>query len=350
MYMYDKILVICSAVLFISSCDNINSGNKTKLLKTKEMESCENKSDSTIYFKSETNCMEQFDSNCKKSNLKAKDLKREHRIGVNYHNLRLKDLIEFSGKLRIDYVKKSNSEKVYNRYIDLQSYNLYDETLISEEVNDFCNFHRVYFNNNNEIGFIKLFSNNIDKPSLKLFPFFFKEYTFCFCGNINYSFYDRPTKKITKGYQEEVDDNFVFIDKTNKIRLCFGLEYSKVGHLYPKPVLWPRLYILDENFYPIYYIWFRFDDRAKGAIGIENLYKLIYLKNTKYVRKYQELDFSSLNKTIIYSDSTKYQDLVAFVKSLLEKGANLPNKKTSDEDYPISYDTRFFPPVPEWVK
>lgn len=347
--MYNKILGICSIVLFFYSCDNINSGNKTKSINSKELNSNENKSDTTIYFKSETNCMEQFDSNCNKSNIKVKDLKRQHLIGLNYYNLSLKDLIEFSGKLRIDYVKKSNNERVYNKYIDLQSYNLYDETLISQEVNNFCNYHRVYFNNDNEIGFIKLFSNNIEKPSLKLYPFFFKNYNYIFCKEYFYKNFEKTNKDIIYS-SENADSYFIFIDKINKIKLCFGVEYSKIGYSNPNPIFWPNLFILDDNLYPIYYIGFRFDDRAKGAIDIENLYKLIYLRNTKYVKKYQELDFSSLNKTIIYSDSTKYQELVGFVKLLLEKGADLPNKKNGDENYRITFDTRFFPPVPEWVK
>jgi hypothetical protein len=314
--------------------------------------------DDFYYFKNKTNCIEPVDDSLpSQSKIKTLNIASKKLDAKPLNIISIKELIEIANSIRIEYVKKLGNYYNVHSYINVSAFDYFDNSINHNDEIDFCKFIRVFLDKNNEVYFIRTYSNNMEYPRLLIYPFFYNEFTYGYCYEGS-SYYDVVGKKIVT-QDDAADNNFIFIDKVNKLRLCFGVESSGHGYSNSNPIYWPRLFVLDANLYPVYYIRFRFFSLEKSGIDIENIFKIDYYTGTKYVKKYHELDFSGLGKNIIYNDTAKYQSIVDFVKLLIEKGNNLPDAKNgydgrsigySEKDYPISFDTLFFPPVPEWAK
>lgn len=265
---------------------------------------------------------------------------------------KVKDIIELANGLRTEYVSKSKNTKKIHSFLDTDRFDFFTNSISKKSDINYCVYDRIYFDKSDEIYKIHKVSKSVMHPDLEIYPFFYNEFTICYCrGNVTCN----DTKRGYIGNMNyDAANCFLFFDKVNNLILCFGPECSGRGYWNPNPIFHSRIYILDNTLYPICLMSFDYGDLygecETGYIPL-SLYRLDYFKNTRYVDKYTELNYSKLNKGMLLYNNLRYKTLVEFI-NIMKKNMNvLYLKENMNWVYSIhSWNQSCFPPTPEWCE
>jgi hypothetical protein len=263
----------------------------------------------------------------------------------------LKDIIKLANNLRIDYLKRYRNPQEKYSFYDSYKFGFNENEIDTTTKIDYCVYDRIYFDISDKIFQIHKVSKSVMHPDLEIYPFFYNEFTICYCRRNEIC---NDTKRgIVDTVNFDSSDVFIFIDKVNKLKLCFKPESSGRGYSDPNPLLHPGVYILDDSFYPICLMSFSYGDLSTegcehGYIPLV-LFRIDYFENARYVKGYTQLNYSRLNKGMLFYKNLKYKTLADFI-NVMKRNMKLLFVKDNinNDDLVRFWKQSCFPPTPEW--